>query len=146
MERKNIKASRRPAPRIGRTLVRFALGVVLGSLLFVHPTQKAEATVGVCITNDGNYDNITFGLGGAYTYTQCSTGFTLSGTGTVSQASGVIQLRDRKSDRSVSAGFIPGQKTGTAAIYFRATPGGSFKTYTINQTNPNRACGCQVAD
>jgi hypothetical protein len=145
---KNHSRSRSRVSRISRITIRIGLALILAGLVCLRPANKAEAGANggvVCITDTRTRDNIQFtNPGGAYTFTQCSTGFTVSGTGTVSTKSGVITLTDRKSDRSVNAGLNPNQKTGTMVIYFTATPGAGAQVFRVNQTDPNQTCGCVV--
>jgi hypothetical protein len=146
---KNRSKSRSRVSRVTRITIRIGLAVVLAGLVSLRPAHKAEARANgggvVCITDTRTRDNIQFtNPGGAYTFTQCSTGFTVSGTGTVSTKSGVITLTDKKSDRSVNAGLNPNQKTGTMVIYFTQTPGAGAQVFRVNQTDPNQTCGCVV--
>jgi len=146
---KNRSKSRSRVSRVTRITIRIGLALVLAGLVCIRPAHKAEAGANgggvVCITDTRTRDNIQFtNPGGAYTFTQCSTGFTVSGTGTVSTKSGVITLTDKKSDRSISAGLLSNQKTGSAAIYFTQTPGGGTRVFRVNQTDPNQTCGCVV--
>ncbi|MGH9763274.1 MAG: hypothetical protein ACREAC_20795, partial [Blastocatellia bacterium] len=64
-----------------------------------------------------------------------------SGTGTVTNAGGIITLTDSKPDRRISAGFNPGQRTGRANVTLILAPG-VYQMITINQTNPNAVCAC----
>jgi hypothetical protein len=145
---KNRSKSRSRVSRVTRITIRIGLAVVLAGLACLHPARKTEAGANggvICITDTRTRDNIQFtNPGGAYTFTQCSTGFTVSGTGTVSTKSGVITLTDKKSDRSVSAGLNPSQKTGSMVIYFTQTPGAGAQVFRVNQTDPNQTCGCVV--
>ena len=157
MKQNRINSPR--ASRIRRLLPRIAIALVLISLVSIvtpgktgapgktsKPRRAQVIATTICITDSRTGDNIQFtNPGGAYTFTQCSTGFTLSGTGTVSSKSGVITLTDRKPDRSVNAGLNPNTKTGSAAIYFTPVPGGGTRVFRINQTNPNQTCGCVVS-
>ena len=140
-----MRSNRTKSPsalRIRRTLPRIGLGLVLLTLVCVGLSHKTEAVVTFCVRDNVTHDNITFSPSGAYTFTQCSTGFTLSGTGVFSMPSGVATVTDKKSDRSVNAGLYTGQGTGSAAIYFIATPGGAARVFRINQTIPFAPCGC----
>jgi hypothetical protein len=101
----------------------------------------ALATVGFCITDDHTHDNLSFNAGGAYTFTRCKDGFTLSGTGTVRTSGSVMILTDKKLDRIINARFLTNQKTGRASVTLVGGKG-NFQTTTANQTNPSAACGC----
>ena len=105
-----------------------------GALLPIPGTScLRDNTRGFVLT----WDNMT----GAYTFSTCA-GFTLAGTGTVQSQSGIIMLRDRQPDRSVSAGFNTGQRTGSATIYVLQAPG-SWRVYTIYDTTSfGNVCSC----
>src|SRR5262249_16240174 len=78
---------------------------------------------------------------GAYTFTRCSDGFTLSGTGVAKLVNGILTLTDFKSDRRLSAGFNTGQLTGNATIYLMVAQG-VWQTFRIVDTNPAAVCAC----
>jgi hypothetical protein len=140
-----MKTNRQSSPRalrIRRIVPRIGLALVMLALVCIGLAHKTEATVGFCITDGVTHDNITFTAGGAYTFTQCSTGFTVTGTGVVKNNSGVTTLTDKKPDRSVNAGLYMSQKTGRAVIYFTPVPGGGARVLQANQTNPSQGCGC----
>jgi hypothetical protein len=101
----------------------------------------AVAIAAFCITDDRTHDNLSFSAGGAYTFTRCKDGFTLSGTGTVRMVGSIAVLTDKKSDRLIKAGFLTNQKTGRANVTLIIGKG-IFQTITVNQTNPNAACSC----
>ena len=146
-----MKSNRQVSPRalrIRRTLPRIGLALVMLSLVCIgmaHKTDAKPSIVFFCVTDDRTHDNITFSTVGSYSFTQCSTGFTLSGTGFFSTPSGVASVKDKKPDRSVNAGLNTAQQTGSAAIYFIATPGGAARVFRVNQTIPNAPCGCPKA-
>jgi hypothetical protein len=128
--------------RISRVLPRIGLALVLVTLVCISLARKTEATIGVCVTDNITHDNIVLFPNGVYSFVQCSTGFHLSGTGVFSIQSGVSTVKDKKPDRSVNAGLNTAQGTGSAAIYFIATPGGAAQVFRINQTIPFAPCGC----
>ena len=139
-----MKTNRQGSPRASRTgriVPRIGLALVMLALVCIGLAHKTEATVGFCITDSVTHDNLTFTAGGAYTFTQCSTGFTVSGTGVVTTPNGITTLTDKKPDRSVNAGLFTSQKTGRAVIYFFSAPGVG-RVLQANQTNPSQACGC----
>jgi len=78
---------------------------------------------------------------GQYVFTECSTGFTLNGTGAVGVASGVRTLTVSTASLKLSAGVNIGSRTGTATIYVE-TAQGIWQTYRINDTNPSATCTC----
>jgi hypothetical protein len=139
-----MKTNRQISPRalrIRRIVPRIGLALVMLALVCIGMAHKTEATIGFCITDGVTHDNLTFTAGGAYTFTQCSTGFTVSGTGVVTTPNGVTTLTDKKPDRSVNAGLFTSQKTGRAVIYFFSSPGVA-RVFQANQTNPSQVCGC----
>jgi len=77
---------------------------------------------------------------GQYKFTRCSDGFMLTGTGTVRLVNGIHMLTDSKTDRRISAGFNPGQLTGSATIYLMVTPG-VWQVFRINEAIPT-PCLC----
>jgi hypothetical protein len=104
--------------------------------------EPAAATIATfCITDDHSHDNISFTAGGAYTFTRCKDGFTLSGTGTVKMSASVAFLFDKKSDRIVSAAFLINQKTGHADVTLIPFKG-IFLSDALNQTITTAACSC----
>jgi len=78
---------------------------------------------------------------GEYKFTRCSDGFMLTGTGVVTTVNSVLTVTDFKPDRRVNAGFILGQKTGSATINLQVAPG-VWQTFRINSTNPSVVCAC----
>jgi hypothetical protein len=95
-----------------------------------------------CLKDNSNGDLFQFNSRtGQYLFTVCSTGFTLSGTGVITNESGILTLTDSKSDRKISAGVNSGQHTGTATIYLLVGQG-VWQTYRINATNPSAVCAC----
>jgi len=130
------------ALRIRRITLSIGLALFMFGLVCLRPAHKAEAVATFCVTDNITHDNITFTAGGAYTFTKCSPAFTLSGTGVFSMPSGVATVTDKKPDRSVKAGLNTAQGTGSAAIYFIATPGGAAQVFRVNQTIPFAPCGC----
>ena len=78
---------------------------------------------------------------GDYRFVRCSTGFTLTGKGTVQKVNSVQTLSDTKPDRRITANFITNQLTGHAVVTIIQGPGIS-QTFVINQTNPHAGCSC----
>ena len=126
-------------------LQKCGLAVILAGLLFAYPIGKPGSAQNppqtFCITDSNTGANIRFTLDGTYSYTTCDCSASLTGQGTVFKSSGVVMLVDKKPDRSVKAGLILGQNTGTASIYIRTAPG-IFQFFSIHQTIPDRECGC----
>jgi hypothetical protein len=99
-------------------------------------------TFDFCIKDDATGNLLQFSsTTGAYQFTRCKDGFTLTGTGSVRLANHIETLTDRKPDRRISAGFLTNQLTGHAVITIVAGPGLS-QTYNLNQTNPRAVCAC----
>ena len=78
---------------------------------------------------------------GAYTFTRCSDGFTLSGVGAIALVNGYRVISDLKNNRRINAGFNTGQLTGTATIYLQVAQG-VWQVFRIVSTNPFAACRC----
>ena len=53
---------------------------------------------------------------GAYTFTNCKAGFTISGTGTTRTIVATQSLTDFRPDRRISGNFLTNQQTGTASV------------------------------
>jgi hypothetical protein len=100
------------------------------------------ATFDICLKDDNTGDLIQWSsTSGDYLFTHCGAGgFTLTGTGAVSVASGVQRLKDKKPDRNINAGFVTSSQTGTANVY--VTTAGTTVLYRINDTNPHILCQC----
>jgi hypothetical protein len=95
-----------------------------------------------CLKDNSNGNLLQFNsVTGQYVFTVCSTGFTLSGTGTVGLASGIRTLTVSTASLKLSAAVNTGSRTGTATIYVEAAPG-VWQTYRINDTNPSATCSC----
>ena len=78
---------------------------------------------------------------GVYTFTDCATGFTLSGTGTAALVNNMRMLTDSRSNRKISAAWNIGQRTGTATIDIMIAQG-VWQLFRINDTNPSAVCSC----
>jgi len=95
-----------------------------------------------CLKSDDGTGLLQFNsTTGAYTYTQCATGFTLVGTGTIRLVNGVATLPDIKPDRRVTATVLLGQLTGDATLSV-SVAAGVWQTFKVHGTNPNAACSC----
>jgi hypothetical protein len=142
--------------QFGRIALKCATVMFLVPMIWLPGVQKAAGAPravrtgiarlpkgpAVCITDTRSGDSIQFtNPGGAYIFTHCATGLTITGTGKVSTPSGSIILTDTKSTQKVSATYFPNQQTGHAAIYYQTSPG-IFETFTINQSFPTTECGC----
>jgi len=154
--------------RTGGIALEWSLGVALLGLIYLHlapnvkglPVPAPEpsvaaaqngsssstgklavcATSTVCITDDVTHDTFTFDCpSGAYTFTRCSDGFTITGTGTPSTVASVEFLNAFQPDRRITADLMLGQGTGKAAISFR-TVQGTYQNFFIKQNIPFAAC------
>ncbi|HEY6332363.1 MAG TPA: hypothetical protein VI756_23765 [Blastocatellia bacterium] len=111
----------------------------------VTTTAATLTVLNACLKDNstGNllqWNSVT-GLTGQYTFTQCSNGSTLSGTGTVGLVNGLETLTVSNANLRLSAAFSTGQLTGTATIYNEVATG-VWQTFKINDTNPGAACAC----
>jgi hypothetical protein len=96
----------------------------------------------VCIQDDHSGDTFRFNsTTGQYLYTRCADKFTMTGTGSVRNASGLMMLTDSRADRRISAEFDPGSLTGRANVTLILASGVS-ETIVVNQTNPAATCVC----
>jgi hypothetical protein len=79
---------------------------------------------------------------GEYSFTNCSNGFMLTGTGTVGLASGMRTLMVSTANVRISAALNSGQRTGSATIYIMVSQG-SWQLFRITDTNPSAVCACE---
>src|SRR5262249_52716300 len=108
-----------------------------------QPSNTATvATFDICIKDDNTGDLLQWSTTTCdYLFTHCGpNGFTLTGKGTCSVASGIQQIKDNKPDRSISGGFNPSTLTGSANVY--TINSGIYTLYRINDTNPHIPCQC----
>lgn len=97
----------------------------------------------VCIQDDTRNDFIRFNtVTGAYEATQCSTGLTRTGTGTVTTNGSTVTLTHNVgNDRFISATTNTSTHTGSANITFRN--GLSIVSFKITDSNTlNNTCSC----
>jgi hypothetical protein len=100
------------------------------------------SSLNMCLHDDRTGDFIQFSsTSGAYLFTQCSPAVTVSGTGTIKMASGVLTITDKETNKTVSITFNTGSLTGNATITVSSGPGLS-QTYKITDTNPHPVCSC----
>jgi len=108
------------------------------------PAAPPPVAFDVCVTDGTTHDSLQFSSStGAYLFTRCKDGFTLSGTGTVRKSGSVTVLNDKKSDRVINANVLSNQKTGKATIV-RIISKGVFQTTLLSQTDPSSVCGCAI--
>jgi hypothetical protein len=146
--------------RVSGGIVELALGALVVGLLIaaLHP-GKSEAKAAapraaaiqqvptggtLCIVDDSNGNQLTFEAAtGAYTFTACRTGFTLSGTGLVKIKGCQVTLTHIAADRRVTAvvDFCVNKGKASAQTFSPAS------TKTIGDRNiTDDVCGCVVAD
>jgi 6-phosphogluconolactonase (cycloisomerase 2 family) len=113
----------------------------LGSLA-VFP-GKACPTFDTCMRDDTTGNVFSFSsTTGAYQFTRCSDGFSISGTGTIRMIGSVLILTDNKPDRRISASFLNGQLTGNATIMLMVAQG-VWQTFTVHDTTSlGTGCSC----
>jgi hypothetical protein len=131
---------------------------VLGSPLFLTADQRGqgfprkvgphvdigafEVQADACLKDDSSGDVFQFSsMTGQYQFTRCLDGFTLSGTGVVGLADGILTLTDSERHLRVNAELDTGRRTGSAIIRIKMAPGGR-QTFRINSTNPSAVCSC----
>jgi 6-phosphogluconolactonase len=110
--------------------------------LTVYP-GKSCISFDTCLKDNNTGDVFAFNSStGAYQYTRCRDGFSISGVGTLRTVNGVLSLTDTEPDRRVSGGFLMGQQTGRVTIMFMIGQG-LWQTFTVNDTTSFGAgCTC----
>lgn len=96
-----------------------------------------------CVQSDSG-DNILRlnSVTGAYTFTQCSTGFTRTGVGTITANGCNISLQDNTFDHFVSASVDTCNNTGSASLKY-LTPPRKVQAFNISDSNTlNNTCLC----
>jgi len=111
--------------------------------LTVYPGKSCVPLFDTCLKDNNTGDVFAFNSStGAYQYTRCRDGFSISGVGTLRTVNGVLNLTDTKPDRRVSGGFLMGQQTGRVTIMFMIGQG-LWQTFTVNDTTSFGAgCTC----
>lgn len=108
----------------------------------VDDIQVCGQPFNFCLQDDSNGNILQFNsVTGAYQFTQCSTGFVLTGTGTVTANGCIVQLQHSITSRRVSASVNTCTHSGSALITVR-TP---LRTtsYSINDSDTtNDTCIC----
>jgi 6-phosphogluconolactonase len=100
-------------------------------------------TFDICMRDNTTGDVFTFNSKtGAYQYTRCKDGFTISGIGTVTNVSGVLTLTVSESNLKIRASFNTGQLTGSATITLEIAQG-VWQTDSIHDTTSDgTGCSC----
>lgn len=96
-----------------------------------------------CLQSDDGNNILQFNsITGAYTFRQCSTGFTRSGTGTIKAVGSTVTLTDNGFDHFVSATVNNSTNTGSATLTFLIPPR-SLQAFNISDSNTlNNTCTC----
>jgi hypothetical protein len=93
----------------------------------------------ICLQDESNGNFMTIESTGAYSFTSCSTGFTLSGTGVLKIKGLITTLEDVKPDRRVTATVDNALRQGKAAVQTFAPA----RSFTIRDKNiDNNTCAC----
>jgi hypothetical protein len=109
----------------------------------VDDIQVCGQPFNFCLQSDSGDNILQFNsVTGAYTFTQCSTGFTRSGTGIVTANGCNVSLKDNTGDHFVSASVDNCAHTGSATLTYRVSPL-RLQTFSIKDTNTlNNTCTC----
>ena len=94
----------------------------------------------ICLQDESNGNFLTFIGTGAYTFTSCNGGVTLTGVGVVKVKGLVTTLEDVKPDRRVTATVDQALRQGKAAAQ-TYSPARSFTIRDKNIDNNTCACG-----
>ena len=96
----------------------------------------------ICIQDESNGNFILFNTTtGDYTFTRCSTGFMLSGIGTVTTTGCSVRLTHNSGNRRLTATIDRCQKKGIASIQ---TFGPSATFTIIDRNTTNNTCACAL--
>jgi hypothetical protein len=120
----------------------FSTGVG-GFTLLSLAVFSESVSFNTCIRDNVTGDVLAFNSAtGAYQYTRCKDGFSLSGAGIVRILSGILTLTLSESNLKISASFNTGQRTGTATIQFEVAQG-VWQTDAIHDTTlDGTGCSC----
>jgi hypothetical protein len=144
--------------RVGGMALELALGVLLLGIVIAalnsadskaaraanRAASPVSATLAaqqgtICLQDESNGNFMTIESTGAYSFTSCSTGFTLSGTGVLKIKGLIITLEDVKPDRRVTATVDNALRQGKAA----AQTYSPARSFTIRDKNiDNNTCAC----
>jgi hypothetical protein len=105
--------------------------------------NKPDNVINLCLADNNSGDDVFFSPKGFYTFNSCRTAttVTLSGNGVVATINGNLVITDSKPDRRVDIVFLQNQGTGHATVTL-ISPGGPFRTFTINSTLVPAECSC----
>jgi hypothetical protein len=95
-----------------------------------------------CIQDDTTGDYIQFNsITGAYIAKQCSTGFTVEGTGVVTASGSTVTLTQNLNNQFITATVNTSTNTGSASIAARS--GLSIRSFKLKDTSTlNNSCSC----
>jgi len=106
------------------------------------PTPTPTPAAQMCLRDNTSPVFMQLSQSGAYTFKNCATGETLTGTGTVRIVNNVLMLTDNRPDRRVTASYYLNQLNGSAIVTLIPAPG-VYQTTRIIDTVPNASCSCQ---
>jgi len=97
----------------------------------------------MCLQDQSNGNILLFNsMTGCYIFTQCSTGFIMTGTGTVSTQGCTTTLQDSKPDRNLTANVNSCTRQGNAVVY-QVMPRKVTVTRSILDNNiDDNTCAC----
>jgi hypothetical protein len=143
-----------PTCKIGITPISSPFAFPVGSTTVTCSATNSQGITGTCsftvtvtllngcIQDNTTHDTFRFNTQtGAYVYTRCRDGFTLTGTAMVRIIGNIVTLTDSRPDRRINATFNTSQMTGRAYVTLIPAPGISL-TIVVNQTNPHATCTC----
>jgi hypothetical protein len=95
-----------------------------------------------CLQSDSGDNILQFNsITGAYSFIQCSSGFTQTGTGTVTTNGSTVTLIDNATDHFVSASVNTSTHTGSASVQKKT--GNTLKAFNIKDSDTtNNTCAC----
>jgi 6-phosphogluconolactonase (cycloisomerase 2 family) len=119
----------------------FPGGAGFGASIAAFPTKSCQPDFDICLQNNRSilrFNSTT----GDYTFTDCPTGFTLSGTGNVITRGCHIVLEDLEHGNKVAATVNTCKKKGTALVV-NLRP---LRLFIINDRDiSNNTCGCPAS-
>jgi hypothetical protein len=96
-----------------------------------------------CLQSDNGTNILQFNsITGAYTFTQCGTGFTRSGVGTVVSSGGTVTLSDTAFDHFVNATVNTSTHAGSASLKYVIPPKSVQAFNIIDSDTTNNTCTC----
>jgi hypothetical protein len=107
-------------------------------------TTAATLTVyNICLKGTSPDDIFQFNsVTGQYRFIECSSGYTVTGTGSLSTVDNVVTVSGTASNCKVEASFNLGQLTGTATITLTSSGGVSQTIRIVDNTSMGKGCAC----